>query len=65
MAKVRNENIGTPMLAHYCPKCGVEVFNDSSKVFDTDKCCFTGKCDNCGEELEFPNTAATMALLGI
>lgn len=37
--RVKNRNVGTPMLAHYCP--------------------------NCDTELEFPNTAALMELLGL
>lgn len=61
--KVINRNIGTPMLSHYCPKCKEEVFNDSSVRFDAKRNCGVGKCPGCGEELEFPNTAALMELL--
>ena len=63
--KVINRNIGTPMLSHYCPNCGQEVFNDSSVRFDTDRNCGIKNCDNCGVELELPNTAALMQLLGV
>lgn len=62
--KVLNRNIGTSMLSHYCPKCGQEVFNDSSVEFDVFRNCGIGKCPNCNTELEFPNTVALMELLG-
>ena len=64
--KVKNRNVGTPMLAHYCPNCGNEVFlNDRTAQFDPDRCCPVGKCPHCDTELEFPNTAALMELLGL
>ena len=63
--KVINRNIGTPMLSHYCPKCGCEVFNDSSVKFDANKNCGIKECPNCKTELEFPNTVALMNLLGV
>lgn len=62
--KVLNRNIGTPMLSHYCPKCGQEVYNDSIVQFDKRRNCGIGKCSNCDTELEFPNTVALMKLLG-
>lgn len=62
--KVINENIGTPMLSHFCPNCRNEVFNRDT-VFDTQKCSFVKKCEHCGVELEFPNTEALMKLLGV
>lgn len=54
--KVINRNIGTPMLSNCCPKCGVEIFNDSSVKFDANRNCGIKKCHNCGNELGFPNT---------
>ena len=63
--KVINRNIGTPMLSHYCPKCGCEVFNDSSVKFDAIKNCGIKECPTCKTELEFPNTVALMNLLEI
>ncbi len=63
--KVINRNIGTPMLSHYCPNCGEEVFNDSNVKYDTQRCCGISKCIHCGVELEFPNTVALMELLGV
>ncbi len=62
--KVINRNIGTPLLQHFCPSCGIETFNDCAE-FDTEKGCFVKTCEKCGEELEFPNTAALIELLGI
>lgn len=63
--RVINRNIGTPMLAHYCPNCKNEVFsNNHSTEFDTERCCPVGKCPHCEMELEFPNTAALIELLG-
>ena len=63
--KVINKNIGTYMLAHYCPKCGEEVFNNHKVVYDRERNCGIGKCDNCGIELEFPNFSEIMELLGV
>lgn len=63
--RVINRNVGTPMLSHYCPNCKCEVFNDSKVVFDTDRCCGVKHCEECGAELEFPNTGALIQLLGL
>lgn len=63
--KVINRNIGTSMLSHYCPNCGREVFNDHSVHFDPERNCGIGKCPNCSNELEFPNTVALIKLLGL
>ena len=62
--KVRNTNIGTPMLSHYCPNCGEEVFNSNTE-FDKIRDVFIKECPNCNAELEFPNTAELMQLLGV
>lgn len=62
--RVRNENIGTPMLSHYCPSCNNEVFNKDTEL-DTDSMNFKKKCEHCGVELEFPNTGGLIKLLGL
>ena len=62
--KVINRNIGTPMLSHYCPNCGIEVFNTGTE-FDKKTGAFTKECPNCETELEFPNIVALKQLLGV
>lgn len=61
--RVINTNIGTSMLSHFCPNCGNEVFHNNT-FFDTKKCSHIKQCEYCGEELEFPNVGALIALLG-
>lgn len=53
------------MLAHYCPNCKCEVFNNSSVKFDAERNCGIGECPNCKTELQFPNGVALMELLGL